>query len=267
MEQFYQYLTTKGILVLETGIHALLFFIVGWYLVKFVTHLATKTMEKAKIEPTFISFSRSVLNTILKIIVIISTLGDLGFPTSSLFAIFGTAGAALALGFKDNLSNFVSGMIILFSKPFVVGDYIEIQSYAGTVKEIQMMYTVLSTIDNKIIMVPNLEMTSSIIVNNSHETKRRIELNFDVTYDQDIDQVKQVIMDVIHAHPKAWNEPQPLVRVNNYKDSSIEILLRVWCETEDYINLRFDLLEDIKKAFDQNHIEIPYNQLDVHIHQ
>lgn len=265
MKQVLDFLITKGLYLLEKSFSAIIILAIGLYLSKLATKFIVKAMDKAKIEITLISFVRSVVSSALKIVVIISAIGALGFPTASLFAIFGTAGAALALGFKDNLSNFVSGIMILFTKPFVVGDYIEVSEFAGTVKEIQVMFTVLNTIDNKRIVVPNSQMTQNIIVNSSQEEHRRLELTFDVAYDSDVEKVKQVIREVILSHPKALQTPEPLVRVSGYKDSSIQILLRAWCENEDYINFRFDVLEEVKAAFDKEGINIPFNQLDVTI--
>ena len=267
MKLIFEELTHIGLSFGKTIIASLLVLASGLWLSKMVTKIAVNAMNKAKIEPTLVSFLKSVLNSSLKIIIALSVLGTLGFPTTSLFAIFGTAGAALALGFKDSLGSFTSGVIILFSKPFKVGDFISIGQYEGTVKEIQVMYTALTTIDNKVVIVPNLEMTSSIIVNYSQQENRRVDLTFDVSYDQDVEVVKQLISKVIEEHEKAFKEPIPFVRVSNYKASSVEILIRVWCKNEDYIALKFDLLEQIRQVFIENDIEIPFNQLDVNIKQ
>lgn len=263
MEQVIDFLITKGLELGEKCFSAILVLVIGLYLSQFVTKFVVKAMNRAKIELTLISFVRSVTSSGLKVVVIISAIGALGFPTASLFAIFGTAGAALALGFKDNLSNFVSGIIILFTKPFMAGDYIEVNQFAGTVKEIQVMFTVLNTIDNKRIVVPNSQMTQNIIVNSTHEEHRRLELTFDVAYDADIEKVKAVIHDVILSHPKALKNPEPLIRVSGYKESSVQVLLRAWCENDDFVDFRFDMLEQVKAAFDKEGIKIPFNQLDV----
>lgn len=247
--------------------NALLVLVIGLTLTKMVTNFAVKAMQKAKIEQTLVTFLKSVLNSGLKIIIFLSVLGTLGFPTTSLVAIFGTTGAALALGFKDSLGSFTSGVIILFSKPFKVGDYIVIDNHEGTVKEIQVMYTTLSTIDNKIIVVPNSQMTSNIIVNHSYSDNRRLDLRFDISYDQDVEIVKELIKQVISNHESAFKEPEPFVRVCEYKSSSVEILIRVWCKNEEYHSLKFDLLEQIRAEFIKHDIEIPYNQLDINIKQ
>lgn len=267
METVIHELITIGIDSSKAIINAVFVLIIGLALSRVITNFATKAMRKARIEETLVSFLKSVLNSALKIIVFLSALGALGFPTASLFAIFGTTGAALALGFKDSLGSFTSGVIILFSKPFKVGDYIVIDNFEGKVKEIQVMYTTLSTIDNKIVIVPNFKMTSSIIVNHSYSKNRRLDLKFDISYDQDVEVVKQLIMQVIQNHDSAFKDPQPFVRVSSYKDSSVEILIRVWCKNEDYYDLKFDLLEQVRCEFIKHNIEIPFNQLDINIKQ
>lgn len=259
---------TRSCLTLgKTVLGALIVLAIGLYLSKIVTKIAVNAMIKAKIEPTLVYFLKSVVSSILKIIVFLSALNTLGFPSTSLFAIFGTAGAALALGFKDSLGSFTSGVIILFSKPFKVGDYIQIEKYEGTVREIQVMYTTLTTSDNKVVMVPNSEMTSNILVNYSYQDSRRIELTFDISYEQDVETVKKIIHKVISEQPLAMLEPKPFVRVANYKSSSVEILVRVWCKKEDHVDLKFNLIEDVRKAFIKNNIEMPFNQLDINIKQ
>ena len=265
MEGIIKFLITTGTTLAENCFSAIIVLAVGLYLSKYVTKFCVRAMQKAKVETTVITFMKSVISTSLKVIVIISALGVLGFPTTSLVAIFGTAGAALALGFKDNLGNFVSGIIILFTKPFKVDDFVEIDAYAGTVKEIQIMFTVLNTIDNKRIIVPNSEMTTNIIINGTQETERRLEITFDVAYNQDIDEAKNIINRVIQNHPKAYSEPAPLVRVSGYMASSVQILVRVWCYTDDYMDLKFDLLEQIKKEFDDHHIRRPEQALDINV--
>lgn len=265
MDKIIDFFVTKGIDFGEKCLSALLLLVIGLYLSKYITHFCVRAMNRAKVEATVVTFMKSVISSVLKIIVVISAIGALGFPTTSLVAVFGTAGAALALGFKDNLGNFVSGIIILFTKPFTVGDYVEMGQYAGTVKEIQIMFTVLNTIDNKQIVVPNSQMTTSVLVNSSNEQLRRVELTFDVAYSQNIEEAKQTILAVLKKHPDALNDPEPLVRVSGYRDSSIQILLRAWCHNDKFLNLRFDLLEQVKAAFDEKGIEIPFNQLDIHM--
>ena len=155
-------------------------------------------------------------------------------------------------------------MILLF-KPFKVGDYIKTPDAAGTVSEITVVYTVLCTPDNKIITVPNGNLTNSVIENYSAVENRRVDLVFSTSYNADIEKVKAVLMDVVKKHPLVLDEPEPFARLSNHSNSSLEYTVRVWCKTENYWDVRFDLMEEVKHEFDINGIEIPFNQLDVHI--
>lgn len=267
MENIINYFMNLAFSFGEKAVSCILLLIVGFYLSKQATKIIVKILNRANVDHTLVTFMRSLTSTALKGIVFISALGVLGFPSTSIIAVFTTVGAALALGFKDNLGNFVSGIIVLFTKPFVIGDYIEIDNFAGTVKEIQMMVTILNTPDNKRIVVPNNELTTSVIVNNTHETYRRLDLFFDIEYESDVELTKQVILDVVNNHEATLSDFDPVVRVNDYANSSIQIISRSWCDTEAYFNYRFDLLEQIKRALDDNNIKIPFNQLDINIKQ
>jgi len=246
---------------------ALVVFVVGWYVIKLVMHIFHKMMQKSSLDPIIVNFMRSILEAALKIILIITALTTMGITTTSLVAVFTTAGAAIALGMQDSLKGLVSGMTILFAKPFVKGDIIEINHYIGKIQEIQLLYTILMTFDNKMVVIPNNELASSTFVNYSHEDVRRVDMVMDVHYESDVELAKKVIKEVIGQHPYALQEPLPYVRVSEYKDSAIAIGIRVWTQTEHYYELKDDLIEQMKRAFDANSIEIPYSQLDVHIHK
>lgn len=265
MENVWKYFTDK---YAQTGIHlidVLIVFIVGWYLIKFVIHVLMKMMKRSSIDPIIINFIKSIIDIGLKIILGITVLTVIGIPATSFVAVLTTAGAAIVLGLQDSMKGFVSGMTILFAKPFVKGDIIEINGYIGKIQEIQMLYTILMTFDNKMVVIPNNQLASSTFVNYSHEDIRRVDLIMDIHYDNDVELAKAVIRQVIESHPNALKEPLPYVRVNEYKDHSIAIGIRVWTKTEHYYDLKDDLVEQIKVAFDKNHIVIPYQQLDVHI--
>lgn len=256
------YIIDKGQPLLD----ALLVFVFGWYCTQLAVYLFTRMMKKSTIDPIAISFIKSVLDIALKVLVVITTISQLGVNTSSLVTVLATAGAAIVLGLKDSMSGVVSGIIILFTKPFVKDDIIEVNGYIGKIEKIQLLYTFLLTFDNKVVVIPNNELASSTFINYSHEDIRRVDLNFDIHYENDVELAKALIMDVISKHPLALSDPEPYVRVSQYKDSSISLALRVWVKTDDFYNLKDDLVEEIKKVFDDNHIVIPYQQLDVHIH-
>ena len=245
---------------------AVLVFVVGWYLAKILLHIIVKMMEKSKIDSIVISFIKSGLNIAFKALVIITAIAQLGVDTSSFVTVLATVGAAIVLGLKDSMTGIVSGMIILFAKPFVKGDIIEVNGYIGKIEEIQLLYTYLMTFDNKMVVIPNNELASSTFVNSSHEDIRRVDLNFDIHYENDVEKAKALILEVVSAHKDALKEPMPYARVAQYGENAITIAMRVWTKTENYYSLKDDLLEQIKQSFDQNGIVIPYSQVDVHIH-
>ncbi len=249
----------------ESVINALLVLVIGWWLAKLLTNIVVKMMKKSSVDGIIVSFIKSILEIALKIIVIIMVISALGVNTTSLVAVLTTGGAAIVLGLKDSATGIVSGMIILFSKPFSKGDLIEVNGYTGKVMEIQMLYTILLTLDNKRVVIPNNELANAVIINYSFENTRRIDLDIEVHYSSDIDEVKRVIKEVIAKKDGYLKDPVPYIRVNEYKDSSISIAVKVWGSTDDYFDLRADLLEEIKVAFDEEGIEMAYPQLDVHI--
>ncbi len=256
---------TKYMSAIMNVIDGVVVFVVGWYLIKLFIYILMKMLKKTTLDSIIINFIRSILITSLRIVLIITTLSTIGVPTTSLVAILTTAGAAVALGLQDSLKGFVSGMVILFAKPFVKGDIIEINQYIGKIQEIQLLYTILMTFDNKMVVIPNNQLASQTFVNYSHEDIRRVDMSIDVHYQSDIALVKRVIYQVIEQHTYSLKEPLPYIRVSEYKEHAIEITIRVWTKTEHYYDLRDDLIEQIKQAFDKNNISIPYPQIDVHI--
>lgn len=262
MSKVINYFIDRGQVILD----ALLVFVVGWYLAKIVLHIIVKMMERSKIDSIVVSFIKSGLDIAFKALVIITAIAQLGVDTSSFVTVLATVGAAIVLGLKDSMTGIVSGMIILFAKPFVKGDIIEVNGYIGKIEEIQLLYTYLMTFDNKMVVIPNNELASSTFVNYSHEDIRRVDLNFDIHYENDVEKAKALILEVAGAHKNALKEPMPYARVAQYGENAITIAMRVWTKTENYYTLRDDLLEQIKQAFDENGIVIPYSQVDVHIH-
>lgn len=256
------YILDKGQPLLD-GVIA---FVVGWYGAKILLHFIIKMMKKSSVDPIVVSFIKSILDIALKILVIVTAIAQVGIDTSSLVTVLATAGAAIVLGLKDSMSGVVSGMVILFAKPFVKGDIIEVNGHIGRIEEIQMLYTFLMTFDNKMVIIPNNELASSSFVNYSHEDIRRVDMTFDIHYESDVEKAKSIILDVISKHPDAFQEPEPYARVSQYKDNSITIALRVWTKTENYYTLKDDLMEQIKVEFDKNEIAIPYQQMDIHIY-
>ena len=218
-----------------------------------------------RIDSSLRSFAVSFLSVVLYAILFVTVLMILGVPATSFIAVLTTCAAAIGLALQGSLSNFAGGIMILLFKPFKVGDYIEAAGESGTVSEISVVYTELLTVDNKRITIPNGTLTNSVIENYSSEDLRRVDLTFNTAYDCDMNTVKNVISKVIENNPKALKNPEPFVRLSAHNDSALTYTVRIWCKNADYWDVNFDTIESVKKAFDENGISIPYNQLDVHI--
>ena len=189
----------------------------------------------------------------------------IGIPSASFIALLGTAGVAIGLALQGAFSNFAGGVMILIFRPFKVGDYIDASGLSGTVNDISIFYTVLKTPDNKHITIPNGTLMNSSVTNYSAEETRRLDIDFSVSYDSDIEKVKSLILEKANSHSAVLQDPVPFCRLTSQSDSALVFTLRVWCNSGDYWDAKFDLNESIKKAFDENGIVIPYQQLDVHL--
>ena len=225
-----------------------------------------RTSEKLnKIDNSLRSFMISFSSVVLYIVLFITVAVILGIPTTSFITMLASCGVAIGLALQGSLSNFAGGIMILLFKPFKVGDYIDAAGESGTVTEISVVYTELLTVDNKRIIIPNGTITNSVIENYSAENIRRVDFTFNTAYDSDIDKVKRIITEILESHTKALKNPECFVRLSAHNESALTYTARVWCKTDDYWDVNFDVIESVKKAFDENGIQIPYNQLDVHI--
>ena len=246
-------------------ISAIVILIVGLFLAKLLSQLIKKAMIKAKLDESVISFFNSLISITLKVIVGITTLSQLGVNMTTIIATLSAATVAIGLALKDSLANVASGALILINKPFKIGDFLCVEGLEGNVTKIEIMYTTIITIDNKQISIPNSKMTSSTIINYTAEEKRRIDLNINISYNQNISEARSIILSVIEKYDNIIRDIEPVVLVGEHADSSIKLIVRVWCLKEDYWKIYFKLLEEIKVAFDENNIEIPFNQVDLHI--
>ncbi len=244
---------------------ALATLIFGVIIIKLTLKILLKAFQKGKLDKTICSFLKSFIKVTLYIILLVIVLSLLKIPTTSLVTLIGAAGIAIGLALQDSISNLAGGFLVLFSKPFVVGDYISSGSTEGVVAEISILHTKLNTIDNKAIYIPNGQVSSSVLINYTREEKRRLDLVFSISYDNDFNVAKKIISEIVESNKYSILTPEPMIRVIAQNSSSIDICCRVWVKSEDYWNLNFDLLEDVKTAFDKNNISIPYNQLDVNI--
>ena len=258
-------LTDKFISALPVLAFAIIVFFAGIILSKLVVKFASKFIERSNIENTAGSFLISLIRVVLYILVAIIALSMLNVPMTSIVTVIGTAGLAIGLALQNSLSNLAGGFIILFSKPFKSGDLIEIDNSLGTVNSIGILYTKIITPDNKSIFIPNGKITDAKIINYSEISTRRVDLSFDISYDNDFEKAKNIIKKVIESDSLILREPEPLVRMNAQKESSLGICVQVWTNNENYWNVLYNMTENVKLEFDRNNIEIPYNQLDLHI--
>ncbi len=240
-------------------------FFVGKILIKFLIKHFPDGPRHNHMDKTAKIFLRNFIKIGLYAVLLITIVAIMGIPMASVVTVFASAGAAIALAVQGSFSNFMGGIMLLVFKPISVGEFVKIDGETGTVKEVGIFYTVLNTVDNLVVSVPNKIMTENTIVNYSRNDIRRVDLVIGVSYDSDVELVRKTIFDVIGANNKALNDPAPFVRVTDMADSSLDFSVRVWCESKNYGALKSDLLENINEAFDKAGIEIPFNQLDVNI--
>lgn len=262
---YWETLLSQFIAFLPKLIFAVVIFIIGIVLAKIIMKIVDKALKKSRIDTTIHSFLKSTIKISMYVIVSIIALSSAGVEMTSIIAIVGAAGLAISLALQNSLSNVAGGFIILFSKPFKKGDYIESNGLSGTVEEISIISTKLLTLDNKVIHIPNGSLSGAVITNYTEEQLRRLDMVFSISYDDDFNQAKEIISRVINNNPLAIKSPEPFIRMGEHAASSINVITRVWVKSEDYWNLNFDLLEQVKAEFDKNNITIPYNQLQVHI--
>lgn len=246
---------------------ALIVLVLGWWLASFLTKLLQRAMRRSKADEGVCAFIASLCKISLRIVVLISAAASLGVNVTSIVTALGAAGVTAGLALKDSLSNFASGVLILFNKPFKVGDYLELSGTAGTVHSIGLMYTTLMTPDNKAVLLPNSSVTSEKIVNASAQPQRRIDLSFSIAYGADIERAKQVLAQAATACPFALSEPAPLFAVTAHEESAVILSAYIWCEAGHYLDAKFDLMERVKYAFDEQGITIPFPQMDIHLVQ
>ncbi len=243
---------------------AILILIIGFWLIGWITRLVKKGLSKWEIDVTLQKFVSDFVNVLLKVILFITVLQIFGVQTASLVAILGAAGLAVGLALQGSLSNFAGGVLLLLFKPFKVGDLIEAQGHLGHVESINIFVSKLITLDNKLVIVPNGPLANGDIVNYTAEGKLRVDLVIGVSYDTDIRQAREVIMNVMENHSKVLKDPAPSVNVLELGDSSVNLAVRPYATPEDYWAVYFGITENTKIALDEAGIEIPFPQRVIH---
>lgn len=255
----------KATAYLETAIGVCLIIAIGLLAMKVLLKITRKTLQKSSLDESMHIFILNVLKVVLYILLIVVILGYMKVPTAPLVTVLGAGGAAIALALKDSLGNIAGGILILVNQMFKKGDVIEVNGKEGYVDSIDLFVTTLKTYDNKVVTVPNGVITTSVIVNYSKEDMRRVDCVFGISYDSDIEKAKDVLLAVTESCPLILNEPEPIIGVKEHQDSAIAIDLKAWCKTSDYWTVWYFLAEQVKLAFDEANISIPYPHVDVHV--
>ena len=255
-----------GISVGSKILLAIVVFLVGRWIVRRLNKLLAKILEKRHVEASLSTFVKSLVNITLTLLLIIVVIGVLGIETSSFIALFASAGVAIGMALSGTLQNFAGGVMILLFKPFKVGDTIEAQGQTGTVREIQIFNTILATPDNKIIIIPNGGLSTGLMKNYSKEAIRRVDWEFGIAYGDDYTKAKAVIARLLDADGRVLKDPAYFIALTSLGESSVNIVVRAWVNAGDYWGVYFDMNEKVYKTFAEENLNIPFPQLDVHLH-
>lgn len=255
------------ILMLGRIIMAALILIVGLWLARKLRPVLKDFLLKRNLDPMLASFVTSIVHILFVVFVVIAALGKLGVQTTSLVAIVGAAGLAVGLSLQSSLSSFAAGVMIIGFRPFKVGDFIEAGGTSGVVEGIQIFSTQLRTGDNKTVIVPNASIIGSNIINYSARDTRRVDMVFGIGYNDDLQKARQILQEILDADDRVLDDPAPVIAVGELADSSVNLIVRPWTSTDDYWQVYWDLNEKVKQRFDEEGINIPYPQRDVHLHQ
>lgn len=270
LNQVNAWLVNNSELLFQYGVNiisAILILFIGNIVVKMIAGSVSKVLKKKEMDKAVIDFIHALVRYTLFIVVLIAALGRVGVQTASVVAIIGAAGLAVGLALQGSLSNFAAGVLIVAFRPFKSGDYVEMAGTAGSVDSIQVFQTILKTPDNKMVVLPNSAVIGGAIINYSRHDTRRIDLLIGVSYKADLNKTKQVLREVVERDTRVLKEPGVTVEVHQLADSSINFVVRPWVRSTDYWPVYWELLHKIKEGLDENGIEIPFPQMDVHLNK
>jgi len=246
-------------------IAALAIFFIGKWVAGVLSRTLERALKKSNLDETLTRFLKSLSYIVLMVVVVIAAVGKLGVPTTSFLTILGAAGLAIGLALQSSLSNFSAGVMLIFFRPFRVGDFVEAAGIMGTVSEVQIFATVLMTPDNRRQIIPNAQIYGDAITNFSAVDKRRVDMVMGIGYDDDIKKARDIMVKLVDGHEKVLKDPAPVVAVDELGDNSVNFVVRPWCKPGDYWAVKWELIEQIKAEFDKEGISIPYPQRDLHI--
>ena len=264
VQNLIQQLTNWGISTGKQIISAIIIFLIGRLLISIVNKLVAKLLARRHVDAGVQTFIKSFVNIMLTILLIVAIISKLGIDTTSFAALLASAGVAIGMALSGNLQNFAGGLIILLLRPFKVGDFIECQGVSGTVKEIQIFHTILTSPDNKVIYVPNGSLSSGTVINYSREATRRVDWTFTVEYGEDYEKVENVINKLIAADERILDTPAPFVNLIALADSSVNVVVRVWVKSENYWDVFFSMNKAVYATFNKEGINFPFPQLTIH---
>lgn len=264
IQQLIQQLINWGVEAGKSILAATLIFIIGRFMISIINKMVRRILIRHNVEPSIRTFVRSFVNILLTVMLIVSIVGALGVNTTSFAALLASAGVAIGMALSGNLQNLAGGLIILLFKPYKVGDYIDAQDASGTVKEIQIFHTILTTPDNKEVYVPNGSLSSGAVTNYNRNDTRRLSWTISIEYGEDVEKVKKVLIDLVSADERVLKEPAPFVALQALSASSVDILLRAWVTSDDYWAVNFDMNQRIYEEFNKQGIEFPFPQLTIH---
>ncbi|MBQ7181623.1 MAG: mechanosensitive ion channel [Bacteroidaceae bacterium] len=267
IEKILQQVADMGLSAGKSILLALVIFIAGRYVIRFINNIVARTLERRKVDLTIQSFLRSFINILLMILLIITVVSALGINTTSFAALLASAGVAVGMALSGNLQNLAGGLILLMLRPYKVGDFVEAQGVSGTVKAIQIFHTIITTVDNKEIFIPNGALSSGVIRNYSHNGLRRVDQTVCVEYGTDVEKVRQAVLDLARADKRILTDPEapaPFVELGELADSSVNFTVRLWVKTEDYWGVWFDMNRRIYEEFNRRGISFPFPQIQVH---
>ena len=264
IDQLIQQAITMGMEAGKSILLAIVVAVVGRYIIKFLNKVVAGMLERRNVEPTIQTFLKSFVNILLVTLLTITVISTLGVNTTSLAALLASAGLAVGMALSGNMQNLAGGLILLFFKPYKVGDFIEAQGVSGTVKAIQIFHTVLTTPDNKVLFVPNGPLSSGNVTNYSKNELRRVDFTVSVEYGTEVEKVKQVTLELLKRDSRIMQDPAPFIAVKELADSSVDFALRIWVGVADYWDVFFDTNERIYTEFNKQGIGFPFPQIQVH---
>ncbi len=266
MEKLLDWIALNGVEYGLKILSAIVVLLIGLWIIRIIMRGIKRIFEKRNMDPSLRPFLTGIISALLKIMLVISVISMVGIEMTSFIAILGAAGLAVGMALSGTLQNFAGGVMILLFKPFKVGDYVSAQGYEGAIKEIQIFNTIMTTVDNKTVIIPNGGLSTGSMVNYSTEPQRRVDFSFGIGYSDDIDKARQIILELAENNDKVLKNPPPFVKVSELADSSVNFATRLWVNAPDYWDVFFYMNENVKKEFDKNGVSIPFPQTDVHVY-